>query len=93
MVNQIYPLELQLTKANTIDTEAPFLDVHLSIAKRNLFSNIYDTRDDFDLDIVFFFFFFFFFFFLFFCFFVFGGDVPRRASYGVTYHFATYLVC
>ena len=26
MVNQIYPSELQLNKANTSDTEAPFLD-------------------------------------------------------------------
>ena len=28
MVNQIYPPELQLNKANTSDTEAPFLDYH-----------------------------------------------------------------
>ena len=32
MVNQIYPPELQLNKANTTDTEAPLLDLHLSIA-------------------------------------------------------------
>ena len=32
MVNQIYPSELQLNKANTSDTEAPFLDLHLSIS-------------------------------------------------------------
>ena len=31
MVNQIYPPELQLNKANNSDTEAPFLDLHLSI--------------------------------------------------------------
>ena len=30
MVNQIYPPELQLNKANISDTEAPFLDLHLS---------------------------------------------------------------
>ena len=29
MVNQMYPSELQLNKANTSDTEAPFLDLHL----------------------------------------------------------------
>ena len=29
MVNQIYSPELQLNKANTSDTEAPFLDLHL----------------------------------------------------------------
>ena len=32
MVNQIYPSELQLNKANTSDTEAVFLDLHLSIS-------------------------------------------------------------
>ena len=32
MVNQIYPPELQLNKANTSDADAPFLDVHLSIS-------------------------------------------------------------
>ena len=32
MVNSIYPPELQLNKANTSDTEAPFLDLHLSIS-------------------------------------------------------------
>ena len=31
MVNQIYPPELQLNKANTSDTEAPFLDLHLYV--------------------------------------------------------------
>ena len=31
MVNQIYPPELQLNKANISDTEAPVLDLHLSI--------------------------------------------------------------
>ena len=30
MVSQIYPLELQLNKANTSDTKAAFLDLHLS---------------------------------------------------------------
>ena len=47
MVNRIYPPELQLNKANTSDTEAPILDLHLSIS-----SKIYDKRDDFDFDIV-----------------------------------------
>ena len=31
MVGQIYPTELQLNKANYSDTEAPFLDLNLSI--------------------------------------------------------------
>ena len=32
MVSQIYPSELQINKANTSDTEAAFLDLHLSIS-------------------------------------------------------------
>ena len=32
MVCQIYPLELQLNKANTSDTEAAFFDLHSSIS-------------------------------------------------------------
>ena len=52
MVNQIYPSELQLNKANTSNTEAPFLDLHLSISNGFVSSKIYDKRDDFDFDIV-----------------------------------------
>ena len=51
MVKQIYPPELQLNKANNTDTEAPFLDLHLSIANGFVSSKIYDKRDDFDFDI------------------------------------------
>ena len=69
MVNQIYPPELKLNKANTLDTEAPFLDLHLSISNGFVSSKIYDKRDDFDFDIVNFPFL--------------DGDVPRRPSYGV----------
>ena len=67
--NQIYPPELQLNKANISDTEAPFLDLHLSVANGFVSSKIYDKRDDFNFDIVNFPFL--------------DGDVPRRASYGV----------
>ena len=42
MVNQIYPHELQLNKANTSDTEALFLDLHLSISNGFVSSKIYD---------------------------------------------------
>ena len=52
MVNRIYPPELQLNKANTSDTEAPFFDLHLSISNGFVSSKIYDKRDDFDFDIV-----------------------------------------
>ena len=45
--------ELQLNKANTSDTEAPFLDLHLSVSNGFVPSKIYDKRDDFDFDIVF----------------------------------------
>ena len=69
MVNRIYPPELQLNKANTADTEAPFLDLHLSISSGFVSSKIYDKRDDFDFDIVNFPFL--------------DGDVPRSTSYGV----------
>ena len=33
MVKHIYPSELQLNKANSSDTEAPFLDLHLTISE------------------------------------------------------------
>ena len=52
MVNQIYASELQLNKANISDTEAPFLDLHLSVANGFVSPKIYDKRDDFDFDIV-----------------------------------------
>ena len=51
MVNQIYPSELQLNKANISDTEAPFLDLHLSVANGFVSSKIYDKHDDFDGDV------------------------------------------
>ena len=50
MVNRIYPPELQLNKANTSDTEAPFLDLHLSISNGFVSSKSYDKCDDFDFD-------------------------------------------
>ena len=40
MVNQIYPPEMQLNKANTSDTEAPFLDLHPSITTGFVSSNL-----------------------------------------------------
>ena len=42
MVNQIYPSELQLNKVNSSDTQAPFLDLHLTISDDFVSSNIYD---------------------------------------------------
>ena len=65
MVGQIY----QLNKANSSDTEAPFLDLNLSITNGIVSSKIYDKRDDFNFQIVNFPFL--------------DGDVPRSPSYGV----------
>ena len=52
MVSQIYHSELQLDTANTFDTEAAFLDLHLSISNDFVSTKIYDKRDDFDFEIV-----------------------------------------
>ena len=52
MVSQIYPSELQFNKANTSDTEAAFLDLHLSINNDIVSTKIYDKRDGFDFEIV-----------------------------------------
>ena len=52
MVGRIYPPESQLNKDNA-STEAPFLDLHLSISNGFVSSNFNDKRDDFDFfDIV-----------------------------------------
>ena len=42
MVGHIYPTELQLNKANSSDTEAPFLDLNLSITNGIVSSKIFD---------------------------------------------------
>ena len=48
MASQIYPSDFQLNIANTSDTEAAFLDLHLSISNYIFSTKIYDKRDDFD---------------------------------------------
>ena len=68
MVTRIYPPELQLNKANTSDTEAPVLDLYLSISNGFVSSKIYDMHDYSDFDIVNFPFL--------------DGDVPCFTSYG-----------
>ena len=55
--------------ANVSDTEASFLDLHLSVSDGFVKTKILDKRDDFDFDIVNFPFL--------------DGDVPRSTSYGV----------
>ena len=68
MVGQIYPTELQLSKANSSDTEAPLLDLNLSIINHIVSSKIYDKQDDLNFEIVNLPFL--------------DGDVPRSPSYG-----------
>ena len=55
--------------ANSSDTEAPFLDLNLSITNDIVSSKSFDKRDDFNFEIVNFPFR--------------DGDVPRSPSYGV----------
>ena len=78
MVGQIYPTELQLNKANSSDTEAPFLDLTMSTTYGIVSSKIYYKRDDFNFEIVNFPFL--------------DGVVPRSPSYGV-YYFSAYSFC
>ena len=52
MVSQIYPTELQLNKANSSDTVAPFLDLDLSILNGIVSTKIYDKQDNFNFEIV-----------------------------------------
>ena len=61
--------QCQLNKASVSDSEASFLDLHLSISDGFVKTKIYDKRDGFDFDIVNFPFV--------------DGDVPRSTSYGV----------
>ena len=68
MVNRIYHSELQFNKANVSDTEASFLDLHLSISHGFVDTEIYEKRGDFDSGIVNFPFL--------------EGDVSRSTSYG-----------
>ena len=68
-VSQLHPSELQLNKDNYYDTEAAFLDLHLSFSNAIVSTKIYGKCDDFDFEIVNFPFL--------------DGDVPRSTSYKV----------
>ena len=48
MVSQIYPSELQRNKANTSDTEASVLDLHLFVSNDIVTTKIYDKHDNYD---------------------------------------------
>ena len=52
MVTAIYSPEQLLNKANSTDTEDPFLGFHVPISNGCVSSKIYDKRNDFDFDIV-----------------------------------------
>ena len=41
MVDRIYPTKLQLNRANSSDTEAPFLDLNLCISNGTVSTKIY----------------------------------------------------
>ena len=69
MASQIYPSELQLNTANTSDTKAAFLELHLSVSIDIVSTKIYDKHDDFDFEIVNFPFL--------------DGAVPCSTSYGI----------
>ena len=69
MVNHIYPSEFQLNKANVSDTEASFLDLHLSTSDGFVKTKVFDKRDEFGFHTVNFPFL--------------DVDVPRSTSYGV----------
>ena len=83
MISQINPTELQLNKANSFDTEAPFL-LDLSTTNGIVSSEIYDKQHDFNFEIV--------------NFLCLDGDVPRSShSCGVyisqLIHFARVFYC
>ena len=77
IISQIYHSELQLNKANASDTEAAFLDLHLSISNDIVSTKIYDKRDNFDFKIV--------------NFPCLDGDVPRSTSFVLLEYLAMLL--
>ena len=65
-IPDIYPRELELKKANDLDTSASFLDLNLTIANNIISTSVYDKSDDFNFQIV--------------NFPDLSGDVPRETS-------------
>ena len=68
-IPDIYPTELQLNKAITLDKETSFLDLNLKVVGSDVHTSVYDKRDDFGFPII--------------NFPWFSGDVPRLPSYVV----------
>tara|TARA_Y100001956_G_scaffold4622_1_gene4217 strand:- start:330 stop:1772 length:1443 start_codon:yes stop_codon:yes gene_type:complete len=69
LVQDIYPQELELVKANISDTIASFLDLKLVIDNDVVSTSVYDKRDDFNFSIV--------------NYPHLSGDIPQCTSYGV----------
>lgn len=69
MIKDIYPPQLELNKANFVDTNASFLDLNISIINGKIKTSIYDKRDDFNFQIV--------------NFPHLSGNIPKSPSYGV----------
>ena len=50
MFSRIYSTERQVNKENSFDTEAPFLDLNLSITNGIVSSKVYDKLDYFKFE-------------------------------------------
>ena len=50
--HEIYPPELELKKENLTKTNATFLDLELNISEKQIFTKLFDKRDDFPFSIV-----------------------------------------
>ena len=68
-ISDIYSRELQLNKANTSDKETSFLVINIKVIRSNIYTNVYNKRDDFRFPIV--------------NFPWLSGDFPRLPSYGI----------
>ena len=68
-VSDMYPRELQLGKANTSDKDTSFLDFNIKVISNNIYTSVYDKRDDFGFPTV--------------IFPWLSGDVPRLPSYDI----------
>ena len=68
-ISDTYPAELQLNKANASDKETSFLDLNIKVIGSEIYTSVYDKRDDFGFPIV--------------NFPWLSGDVPRLPSHGI----------
>ena len=52
VVGSVCPARLHLSRANSSDTEVPFLDLNPCICNGAVSPGVYDKRDDFGFDVV-----------------------------------------